>query len=60
MRGEYGFTVKLKDRTLRWESEAVWRSDRDSFQYTGTRRLLKDGALLCEKKWDEAIPRDHQ
>jgi uncharacterized protein len=60
VRGEYSTTVKLKDRTLRWESVVIWRSDRDTFYYTGTRRLLKDGALVREKKWEEAIPRDHQ
>jgi uncharacterized protein len=60
VRGEYGTTVKLKDRTLRFESVVVWRSDRANFYYTGTRRLLKDGTLIREKKWEQAIPRDHQ
>jgi putative CocE/NonD family hydrolase len=60
VRGEYSTTVKLKDRTLRWESVVVWRSDRENFHYTGTRRLLKDGSVLREKKWEDTIPRDHQ
>jgi uncharacterized protein len=60
VRGEYGTTVKLKDRTLRWESVVVWKSDRDHFYYTGTRRLLRDGTLVREKTWEQAIPRDHQ
>ena len=60
VRGEYGTTVKLKDRTLRFESVVVWRSDRANFYYSGTRRLLKDGTLIREKKWEQAIPRDHQ
>jgi len=60
VRGDYSTTVKLKDRTLRWESTVVWRSDRDHFYYTGSRRLLKDGVLVREKAWDESIPRDHQ
>lgn len=60
VRGDYSTTVKLKDRTLRWESTVVWRSDHDHFYYTGTRRLLKDGVLVREKAWDESIPRDHQ
>ena len=47
-------------RTLRWESTVVWRSDRDHFYYTGSRRLLKDGVLVREKAWDESMPRDHQ
>ena len=60
VRGEYSTTVTLEDRTLRWESVVVWRSDRDAFHYTGTRRLLRDGALVREKSWEQAIPRDHQ
>jgi phytoene dehydrogenase-like protein len=27
--------------------------------YTGCRRLFRDGTLVREKAWDEAIPRDH-
>ena len=60
VRGEYGTTVKLKDRTLRFESVVVWTSDRGTFRYSGTRRLLRDGALVREKSWEQAIPRDHQ
>ena len=60
VRGEYSTTVKLKDRTLRFESVVRWHSDRERFFYSGTRRLLKDGTLLREKKWEAAIPRDHQ
>ncbi|MFO1465687.1 MAG: CocE/NonD family hydrolase [Steroidobacteraceae bacterium] len=60
VRGEYSITVKLKDRTLRWESTAEWRSDRQNFHYTGNRRLLKDGVLVREKSWTDTIPRDHQ
>jgi putative CocE/NonD family hydrolase len=60
VKSEYTTTVKLKDRTLRWESSVVWRSDRDNFYYVGSRRLLKDGVLVREKKWERAIPRDHQ
>ena len=58
--GEYSTTVKLKDRTLRWQSTVVWHSDRDHFYYTGTRRLLKDDVLVREKKWQQSIPRNHQ
>ena len=60
VRGEYTTTVKLKDRTLRWESTVEWRSDRDNFYYRGNRRLLKDGVLVREKSWEDRIPRDHQ
>ena len=33
--GEYSTEVKLPDRTLRWESVVVFRSDRTNFYYTG-------------------------
>jgi predicted acyl esterase len=60
VRGEYSTTVKLKDRTLRWESTVEWRSDQENFYYKGNRRLLKDGVLVREKSWQDAIARDHQ
>jgi hypothetical protein len=60
VRGEYSTTVKLPDRTLRWESTVLFRSDLRNFYYTGVRRLLKDGVLLREKKWEKTFPRDCQ
>ncbi len=60
VRGEYDTTVVLPDRTLRWESALTFRSDRESFYYTCVRRLLKDGAIVREKSWEDTIPRDHQ
>jgi predicted acyl esterase len=60
VRGEYSTTLKLKDRTLRFESVVVWRSDRENFYYSGTRRLSQDGRPVRERRWEEAIPRDHQ
>jgi hypothetical protein len=53
-------TVELDDRTLSWESEMSFRSDLKNFYYDYTRRLLKDGALVREKNWEDTIPRDHQ
>jgi putative CocE/NonD family hydrolase len=58
--GEYSTTVGLPGRTLRWEAQAGFRSDRDSFFLTYVRRLLRDGVLIREKSWTETIPRDHQ
>ena len=58
--GEYGTTVKLPDRTLRWECRVVFSSDRENFHYTSVRRLLQDGVLVREKAWEQTIPRDHQ
>ena len=60
VRGEYRIELKLKDRTLTFESQVLFRSDLRDFHYKGTRRLLKDGALVREKTWEDTIPRDHQ
>ncbi len=60
VRGEHSIEVKLPDRTLTFESRITFRGDRESFYYTGTRRLLKDGVLVREKTWEDKIPRDHQ
>jgi hypothetical protein len=58
--GEYSTTVELKDRILRWEARLAFRSDRGSFHYAYTRRLLMDGVLVREKTWRDTIPRDFQ
>jgi len=60
VRGEYSTTVTLPDRTLRWEISVHIRSDLRNFYYTAVRRLLKDGVLLREKKWEKTFPRDCQ
>jgi len=60
VRGKYALSVTLPDRTLEWQSDAEWRSDRDNFYYVCKRRLLKDGQLVREKLWQDTIPRDHQ
>ena len=58
--GNHSTTVELKDRTLTWEAELSFRSDLENFYYTYTRRLLQNGKLLREKKWQDTIPRDYQ
>ncbi|MEE9218945.1 MAG: CocE/NonD family hydrolase [Acidobacteriota bacterium] len=58
--GEHRMTVELEDRTLTWEASLSFRSDRENFYYTYTRRLLKDGTLVRQKTWEDTIPRDHQ
>jgi hypothetical protein len=60
VRGEHRTTVELPDRTLVWESQVWFRSDRENFFYDYTRRLLQDGRLVREKTWKDVIPRDHQ
>jgi len=58
--GDYSTTVTLPDRTLRWEAHVTFRSNRDTFFLTYTRRLLRDGVLVRERTWTDAIPRDFQ
>jgi len=60
VRGEYRIELKLKDRTLTFDSQVLFRSDLRSFHYTNRRRLMKDGVLVREKTWEDTIPRDHQ
>ncbi|HXV37831.1 MAG TPA: CocE/NonD family hydrolase, partial [Myxococcota bacterium] len=58
--GSYRMTVELADRTLRWESDTTFRSDLENFYYGSTRRLLRDGELIRERRWEDTIPRDFQ
>ena len=58
--GKHNTTVKLKDRTLTWEAELSFRSDRENFYYAYTRRLLVNGELVRQKHWRDTIPRDFQ
>ncbi len=52
-------TITLPDRVLRFEGVLDFHSDLQNFYYTYTRRLLRDGQLVREKKWEETIPRDY-
>ena len=60
MRGSHEIRVTLPERVLTWQAELDFSSDRESFHYRYTRRLLENGELLREKKWNETIPRDYQ
>ncbi len=53
------YTVELDDRTLVVEGDLSFTSDRETFFYVYTRRVLENGKLIREKTWKEAIPRDH-
>ena len=56
--GEYRTEITLPDRTLTFEARLTFRSNRDTFFYTYLRRLLRNGVLVREKTWTDAIPRD--
>ena len=60
VRGEYRKTITLPGRLLVFEYDTLFRSDRENFHYTGTKRLRENGVLLREKTWTDTIPRDHQ
>lgn len=58
--GRYALIEELRDRTLRFEQEVSFSSDDRSFRLIFDRRVLEDGKLIREKRWDETIPRDYQ
>ena len=60
VRGIYALTQELEDRTLRFEQDVIFSSDRENFRMIFKRRVMVDGELKHEKQWDELIPRDFQ
>jgi len=52
-------TITLPDRVLRFEGVLDFHSDQQNFYYTYRRRLLRDGEVVREKKWEETISRDY-
>jgi predicted acyl esterase len=60
VRGEAESVFALKGRTLVWRGHLVVTTDQKNFYYKYTRELLKDGAMIKSKTWQETIPRDHQ
>jgi uncharacterized protein len=58
--GEAESVFALKGRTLVWRGHLLVTTDQKNFYYKYTRELLKDGAVIKSKTWQETIPRDHQ
>jgi putative CocE/NonD family hydrolase len=58
--GTHRLEVELPGRSLVWDAELTFRSDRDNFFYTYRRRLTENGRPVREKTWNETIPRDYQ
>jgi len=52
--------VQIDGRNLVWQGVLDFRSDRDNFYYTYTRRLFEGDQLIREKTWKETIARDFQ
>ncbi len=51
--GTHRMEVELPGRTLVWEAELSFRSDRENFLYSYRRRLSENGKLLREKTWNQ-------
>jgi predicted acyl esterase len=60
VRGEAESVFALKGRTLTWRGHLLVTTDQKNFYYKYTRELLKDGAIVRSKTWQETIARDHQ
>ena len=58
--GTYSLQLELKDRTLRFENDVVFRSDAKNFYFVSRKKLLRDGAVIREKNFEQTIPRDFQ
>ena len=58
--GTHRLEVELPGRTLVWDAELTFRSDRDNFFYSYRRRLTENGKPVREKTWNQTIPRDYQ
>jgi predicted acyl esterase len=53
-------TVQIDGRNLVFQGVLDFRSDRENFYYTYTRRLFEEDQQIREKTWKETIPRDYQ
>ncbi len=60
VRGDAESIFTLKSRTLTWRGHLLVTTDQKNFYYKYTRELLKDGAIVKTKTWQETIARDHQ
>jgi predicted acyl esterase len=60
VRGEAESVFTLRGRTLTWRGHLLVTTDQKNFYYKYTRDLLKDGAMIRTKTWQETIARDHQ
>ena len=58
--GTHRLEVELPGRTLVWDAELTFRSDRENFHYRYLRRLTENGKPVREKTWNQTIPRDFQ
>jgi hypothetical protein len=60
VQGDSEYIQIVKNHILTWRGCLNVVSDAHTFFYKYTRTLLKDGAIIKAKTWEEPIPRDHQ
>ena len=60
VQGDSEYIQGLKGHVLTWRGRLDVSSDAQTFFYKYTRTLLRDGAVVRTKTWEEPIPRDHQ
>ena len=60
VQGDSRYDQAIAGHVLTWTGRLDVTSDSQTFHYRYTRTLLRDGAVLRTRTWDEPIPRDHQ
>jgi uncharacterized protein len=60
VQGDSEYIQSVKNHILTWRGRLNVVSNAHTFFYKYTRTLLKDGAVIKTKTWEEPIPRDHQ
>jgi hypothetical protein len=60
IQGESEYVQMVGAHALTWRGHLSVHSDGQYFYYKYTRELMRDGALIKSKSWQETIPRDHQ
>jgi len=60
VQGDSEYIQSVKNHILTWRGRLSVVSNAHTFFYKYTRTLLKDGAVIKTKTWEEPIPRDHQ
>ena len=60
VQGDSEYIQAVRDHVLTWRGRLDVSSDAQTFFYSYTRSLLRDGVVIRTKTWAEPIPRDHQ
>ncbi len=60
VQGDSEYIQALQEHVLIWRGRLNVSSDAQTFFYKYTRTLLRDGAVIRTRTWEEPIPRDHQ